>query len=92
MFFRAARLTSGCAQVLVAYVSQGASIGTRIFPVLPTAVTGGIFLGTLSFALYILNDEQVDTMYAPSVSTNERKLCYSIESTGTDCGFVALMV
>lgn len=60
-------LTFECTQVLVAYVSQGAAIGTRIIPGLPTPVAGGLFLGSLSLALYILNDEQVDTMYVVGV-------------------------
>lgn len=48
--------------VLVAYISQGASIVTRVFPSLPPPLAGLAFLGTLSFALYKLNDDQVDIM------------------------------
>lgn len=48
--------------VLVAYISQGASIVTRVFPSLPPPLAGLAFLGTLSAALYKFSDDQVDVM------------------------------
>lgn len=48
--------------VLVAYISQGATIVTRFFPGVPSWLGGFLFLGSLSFALYRFSDEQVDTM------------------------------
>jgi hypothetical protein len=49
-------------KVLVAYVSQGAAILSRLFPAVPNPLAGLAFLGTLSFALYALDDKQVDAM------------------------------
>lgn len=48
--------------VLVAYVTQGATIGQHIFANIPHWLAGFGFLGALGYALYALNDEQVDTM------------------------------
>lgn len=48
--------------VLVAYVSQGATIGQHLFASIPHSLAGFCFLGALGFALFALNDEQVDTM------------------------------
>lgn len=48
--------------VLTAYVSQGAVVLSRLFPFLSHGIAGLGFLGSLAFALYILDDDQVDQM------------------------------